>query len=38
MVIHGMTFEEKFIGMKPNVSHLIMFGYVAYVHVPDEKR
>jgi len=38
MVIHGMTLEEKFIGKKPNVSHLRMFGYVAYVHVPDEKR
>jgi len=36
--IHGMTHEEKFIGKKPDVSHLKMFGYIAYVHVFDEKR
>jgi len=36
--IHGMTLEEKFIGKKPNVSHLRVFGYIAYVHVHDEKR
>jgi hypothetical protein len=33
-----MTLKEKFIGKKPNVSHLKVFGYIAYVHVPDEKR
>ncbi len=38
MAIHGVTPEEKFIDKKPNVSHLIMFGYIAYVHVLDEKR
>jgi hypothetical protein len=36
--VHGMTFEEKFTGRKPNVSHLIVFGCIAYVHVPNEKR
>jgi len=36
--VHGMTPEEKFTSKKPNVSHLRMFGYIAYVHVPDEKR
>jgi hypothetical protein len=36
--VHGMTLEEKFTGKKPNVSHLKMFGCIAYVHVPDEKR
>jgi hypothetical protein len=36
--VHGMTPKEKFTGKKPNVSHLRMFGYIAYVHVPDEKR
>ena len=36
--VHGMTPEEKFIGKKPDVSHLKVFGYIAYVHVPDEKR
>jgi hypothetical protein len=36
--IHGMTPEEKFTGKKPDVSHLKVFGCIAYVHVPDEKR
>ncbi len=38
MVVHGMTPKEKFIGKKPDVSHLRMFGCVTYMHVPDEKR
>jgi len=33
-----MTPEEKFKGKKPNVSHLKVFGYIAYAHVNDEKR
>jgi hypothetical protein len=37
-VVHGMTPEEKFISKKPNVSHLIVFGCIAYVHIPDDKR
>jgi transposase InsO family protein len=37
-VIHGMTPKEKFTCKKPNVSHLKVFGCIAYVHVPDEKR
>jgi hypothetical protein len=36
--IHGMTPEKKFTCKKPNVSHLIMLGYIAYMHVLDEKR
>ncbi len=36
--VHGMTPEETFTGKKPNVSHLRVFGCIAYVHVPDEKR
>jgi transposase InsO family protein len=36
-VVHGMTPEEKFIGKKPDVSHLRVFGYITYVHVLDEK-
>jgi hypothetical protein len=36
--IHGMTLEEKFIGKKPDVSHFRVFGCIAYMHVPDEKR
>jgi hypothetical protein len=37
-VVHGMTLEEKFTGKKPDVSHFRVFGCIAYVHVPDEKR
>jgi hypothetical protein len=33
-----MTPEKKFIGKKPDVSHLRVFGCITYVHVPDEKR
>jgi hypothetical protein len=33
-----MTPKEKFTSKKPNVSHLKVFGCIAYVHVPDEKR
>jgi hypothetical protein len=36
--IHGMTPEEKFTGKKPDVSHLIVFSCITYVHVLDEKR
>jgi len=36
--IHSMTPKEKFTCKKPDVSHLIVFGCIAYVHVHDEKR
>jgi hypothetical protein len=36
-IIHGMTPEEKFTGKKPDVSHLRVFGCIAYMHVLDEK-
>jgi len=36
--VHGMTPEEKFTCKKPDVSHFKVFGCIAYVHVPDEKR
>jgi hypothetical protein len=36
--VHGMTPKEKFTGKKLDVSHLRMFGCIAYVHVLDEKR
>jgi hypothetical protein len=38
IIVHGMTLEEKFTGKKPNVSHLRVFGCIAYVHVLVEKR
>jgi hypothetical protein len=37
-VVHGMTLEKKFTCKKPDVSHLRVFGYITYVHVPNEKR
>jgi len=33
-----MTPKEKFRGKKPDVSHFKVFGCIAYMHVPDEKR
>ncbi len=38
VTIHGMTLKEKIISKKPDVSHFRVFGYIAYVHVFDEKR
>jgi len=37
-IVHGMTPKEKYSGRKPNLSHLKVFGCIAYVHVPDELR
>ena len=36
--VHGMTPEEKYIGRKPDISHIKVFGCIAYVHIPDEMR
>jgi hypothetical protein len=36
-IVHDTTFE-KFIDMKPNNSHLWVFGCITYMHVLDEKR
>ena len=33
-----MTPQEAWSGRKPSVSHLRVFGCLAYVHVPDESR
>ena len=33
-----MTLEEQFTHIKSDVSHLKVFGYTAYVHIPDELR
>ncbi len=38
IVVDGMTPKKKFPGKKPNVSHLRMFGCIAYVHVFDKKK
>ena len=34
--IHDVMLEECFTGKKPRLSHLKVFGCIAYVHVPDE--
>ncbi|MCO5555991.1 hypothetical protein L7F22_045329 [Adiantum nelumboides] len=37
VVVHGVTLpEEKYSGKKPDLSHLKVFGCIAYVHIPDE--
>ena len=36
--IHGMNPHENFIGKKLDLSHLNIFGCIAYVHIPDELR
>jgi hypothetical protein len=32
------TLEEMFTGKKPKVSHLKIFGYPLFIHIPKEKR
>ena len=36
--LHNVTPEEKYIGTKPDLSHMKVFGCIAYVHVPDDLR
>ena len=36
--IHGMTRQERYTSRKPDISHLKIFGCIAYVHVPDKLR
>jgi hypothetical protein len=38
VAIHGMTLEKKITSKKPDDSHLRVFGCIAYLHVPNEKR
>jgi len=38
IAVHGMTPKEKYSGRKPYLSHLKVFGCMAYVHVPNELR
>jgi hypothetical protein len=35
---HGMTLKEKFTCNQLDVSHFKMFGYITYMHLPNEKR
>jgi hypothetical protein len=38
MILGDKTPEEAFIGVKPEIRHLRIFGCPIYVHVPVEKR
>jgi len=38
IAIHDVMPEERFTGIKPDLSHLKVFGCIAYVHIPDELR
>ena len=37
-VLDNKTLEEAFSGEKPKVSHLRIFGFLVYIHIPKEKR
>ena len=37
-VVHNVTPKEKYTGTKLDLSHMKVFGCIAYVHVPDEMR
>lgn len=37
-ILENITPEEAFTGNKPDLSHLRIFGYHMYIHVPKEKR
>ena len=37
-ILKNMTLEESFIGVKPKVGHLRIFGCPVYIHVPKDKR
>ena len=37
-VLKGMTPYQAFVGRKPNVDHLKIFGCVCYAHVPKDER
>ena len=36
--VHDVTAHEKFYGKKPDLFHIRIFGSIAFVHIPDEKR
>jgi hypothetical protein len=36
--VWGKTPQEAWSGRKPGISHLRVFGSIAHVHVPDERR
>ena len=36
--MHEVTPHEKYFGKKSDLSHTRIFGAIAYMHIPDEKR
>ena len=36
--VHEVTPHKKYYGRKSDLSHTRIFGAIAYVHIPDEKR
>ena len=36
--VNNMTPKEAYSGLKPGVGHLKIFGCIAYVHVPNQRR
>jgi hypothetical protein len=36
--LKNITLEESWTKLKPDVSHLCVFGSIAWAHIPDEKR
>ena len=37
-VLENKTLEEFFSEKKPEVNHLKIFGFLVYIHIPEEKR
>jgi hypothetical protein len=37
-ILEDNTLEEAFIGVRPKIGHLRIFGCPIYIHVPKEKR
>ena len=37
-ILKNMTLKEDFTGVKPEVGHLHIFGFLVYIHVPKDKR
>ena len=36
--VHNVTPHEKYYGRKSDLSHIRIFGSIAYIHIPDERR
>ena len=36
--LHGVTPHEKLYGKKLDISHVRIFGSIAFIHIPDDKR